>query len=56
MFLEYIISPNHFSLEHLQKIYGLLTNLAFPFPICDLWEFVQFLLVCLLSVGGLDAC
>lgn len=50
------ISPKHFHLKHVQKIYAHLTNPVFPFSICDLWEFMQFLLFPLFSVGGMDVC
>ena len=50
------ISPKHFHLKHVQKIYAHLTNPVFPFSICDLWEFVQFLLFPFFSVGGMDVC
>ena len=50
------IFPKRFYFRHVHKIYAHLTNPVFPFSICDLWEFVQFLLSALFSVGGMDVC
>ena len=49
-------SSKHFPFKHLQKIYALLPNHVFLYPICDLGKFVPFLLSCLFSVGGMDVC
>ena len=50
------IFPKRFYFRHVHKIYAHLTNPVFPFSICDLWEFMQFLLSALFSVGGMDVC
>ena len=50
------IFPTRFYFRHVPKIYSHLKNPVFAFSICDLWEFMQFLLSALFSVGGMDVC